>query len=287
MSDHQVEHLANLLERAVGSVVVTQDYSKQQIDVPTYRQKLRRHWDRHRPAFDLSHPRYYTPTLASGDLQERLFAHVNRELKQYVREDRVQTAAIVTVGGYGSGFTLADIVSRLIEIAIGRGHWQAACAFYQGVLEARADYRRIALLTGVRLDVEVPVRAGIRMIPLPHSTADLPSYFPHMSFIDSGDLMGQTLLVIDYTVQPTFADPDPLKLPEELFQRQQECSDLPLFDVHQFCDALSLANDGPIACVAEWTHVDPASPSGLTRAPRFSTRLRHVRGDLSWLPRVA
>ena len=257
MSDHQVERLANLLERAVGSVVVTHDYSKQQINVPTYRQKLRRHWDRHWPTLDLNHPTYYTPTLASGELQERLLGTVSRELDQHVREDRVQTAAIVTVGGYGPGFTLADIFSRLIEVAIGRGHWQAACAFYQVVHEARAAYRRIALLTGVRLDVEVPVRAGIRMIPLPRSTADLPSYFPYMSFIDSRDLLGKTLLVIDYTVQPTYADPDPLRLPEDLFQSQQECSDLPNFDVHQFCDALSLANDGPIACVAEWIHVNP------------------------------
>ena len=63
--------------------------------------------------------------------------------------------------------------------------------------------------------------------------------------------------MIDYTVQPTFADHDPLILPEDTFQRQQECSELPKFDIHQFCDALSLANDGPIACTAEWTHVDP------------------------------
>ena len=257
MSDHQVERLANLLERAVSSVVVTHDYSKQQIDVPTYRQKLLRHWDRHWPALDLSHPRFYTPTLASGELRERLLGTVNRELEQYVREGRVQTAAIVTVGGYGPGFTLADLVGRLVEVAIGRGHLHTARAFYRTIRETRITYRRIALLTGVRLDLEVPVRTGIRMIPLPNSTTDLPSYFPDMSLSDSRDLLSRTLLVIDYTVQPTFADPDPLILPEDTFQRQQECSELPKFDIHQFCDALSLANDGPIACTAEWTHVDP------------------------------
>ena len=35
MTDQQVQHLANLLERAIGSVVVTHDRSKQQIDIPT------------------------------------------------------------------------------------------------------------------------------------------------------------------------------------------------------------------------------------------------------------
>ena len=128
------------------------------------------------------------------------------------------------------------------------------------------------------------------MIPLPNSTTDLPSYFPDMSLSDSRDLLSRTLLVIDYTVQPTFADPDLLILPEDTFQRQQECSELPKFDIHQFCDALSLANDGPIACTAEWTHVDPDAifipqwpftgaemgyplaprPQGLSRPPRVA-----------------
>ena len=257
MNDPQVERLANLLEGAIGSVVVTHEYSKQQLDVPTYRQKLRRHWDRHWPALDLSHPKYYTFTLPSGELQEQLLATVNRDLEQYVRGNRVQTASIVTVGGYGPGITLADLVERLVEVAIARGHWQSAHAFYRGIRESSITCRRMALLTGVRLDLEVPVRPGIRMIPLPNNTADLPPYFPHMSFIDSGDLLGRVLIVVDYTVQPTFADPDSLSLPDDMFQLQQECSELPSFDIHQFCDALSLVCDGPIACVAEWTHVDP------------------------------
>ena len=257
MSDPQVEHLAGLLERAIGSVAVTNDYSNQRIDVPTYRRKLLVHWSRHWPDLNLNHASRYTPALASNELQNQLIEAVRVELGQHVREDRVQTAAIVTVGGYGPGFSLTDIVRRLIEVAIGRGHWHAARAFYRGIREASITYRWISLLTGVRLDIELPVRPGIRMIPLPRSTADLPSYFPHMSFIDSGDLLGRTLIVVDQTVQPTFADPDPLRLPEDMFQHQQECSELPNFDLHQFCDALSLANDGPIACVAEWTHVDP------------------------------
>ena len=279
MSDDQVESLANLLEHSINSVVVTHGHSKQQIDVPTYRRLLQRHWDRHWPDLDLNHPRYYTPVLDSGEMQQRLLAALNNDLDQYVRDGRVQTAAIVTVGGYGPGFTLADLVGRLLEVAIGRGSRHAACAFYQGISETHIAYRRMALLTGVRLDLEVPVRPGIRMVPLPSSTADLPSYFPHMSFMDSGDLLGRTLIVVDYTVQPTFADPAPLSLPEDVFQRQQECSELPDFDVHQFCDALSLANGGPIVCTAEWTHVDPdavfiprrpytGAEVGYPRAPR-------------------
>ena len=257
MIEHQVEELAGLLECAVRNVAVTHQYTNQRIDTSAHREMLRRYWDRHWPDTDLNHPRHYAATVASGELQEQLVAAVNRELAQYVREGRVQTAAIVTVGSYGGGFTLADLVSRLIEVAIGRGHLHAARTFYRGIREPRIIYRRIALLSGVRLELEVSVRPGIRMIPLPNSTADLPPYFPYMSHVDSRDLLGRTLIVIDYAVEPTFADPDPLSLPEDVFQSQQVCSELPDFDLHGFCDSLSLANDGPIACVSEWTHVDP------------------------------
>ena len=155
------------------------------------------------------------------------------------------------------GVTLDDLVGRLVEIAIGRSHRHVARTFYEDVRGADATYRHISLLVGVRLDHEVSVRPGIRMIPLPNDTATLPPYVPHMSFVDSGDLLERTLIVIDYIVQPIFADPDPLSLPENTFQRQQVCSELANFNVEQLCDALSLANGGSIECVADWTHVDP------------------------------
>ena len=257
MNTQRVQLLANLLERAIGSVVVTHDRSKQRIDLSTFRQKLLLHWNRHWPDLELNHPRHYTPTITSDELHEQLLATVSRELGQYVRDGGVQTAAIVTVGGYGPGFTLVALVGRLVEVAIGRGHWHAAAAFHEGVQGTDATYRHISLLTGVRLDHEVTIRSGIRMVPLPNSTSDLPAYFPHMPYMDSGDMLGRTLMVVDHTVRPIFADPDPLSRREDIFQCQQECSELPNFDVDQFCDALSLANNSSIECVAEWTHVDP------------------------------
>ena len=141
MTDQKVQLLANLLERAIGSVVVTHDRSKQRIDIPTYRQKLLSHWNRHWPDLGLNHPRHFTPTVTSDELHEQLLATVSRELEQHVRDGRVQTAAIVTVGGYGPGFTLADLVGRLVEVAIGRGHWHAARALYEGAQGADATYR--------------------------------------------------------------------------------------------------------------------------------------------------
>lgn len=257
MIDSHAVPLALMLERALVNAVITHTYTKQQIDVATYRQMLQLQWRRHWPALDLNHARHFTPTIASGELQDLLLATVKQALKHYVRDNRVQTAAIVLVGGDGSGFKLEDLVGRLLEVAIGRGPLRAANAFYQGVHGSPVSFRRIALLNGVKFDIEAPVRNGIRMITLPSSTSRLPPYFPDWSRMNTEDLLGQTILVVDYTVSQMFANPELMISYDELFRCEQVCSDFPDFDVRQFCDALSLVSDRPIAHVAEWTHVDP------------------------------
>lgn len=257
MIDSHVARLALILERAIREVVVTHTYTKQQIGIATYRQKLQRNWDLHWPEPDLGHSSYYRPTIANGEIRELLLATVKEALRTFVRNERIDTAAIAIVGGPGSGITLGALVDRLVEVAIGRGSHQAATAFFQAVHGYPITFRHMALLTGARLEAEVTVSHGIRMVKLPSSTSEVPSYFPDGSPLQSTDILGQTLLVIDYTVRSMFADPELQKPYDELFQHQQVCSELPDFDVHQFCEVLSLASDGPIACVAEWIHLDP------------------------------
>ncbi len=71
------------------------------------------------------------------------------------------------------------------------------------------------------------------------------------------DQIETVLVMVDHSVSPIFADPDPLRLPSDIFRQEQLCSDLPEFDVVEFCDALSLACDWTVECLSEWTHLDP------------------------------
>ena len=152
MTDQQVQLLANLLERAIGSVVVTHDRSKQRIDIPTYQQKLLSHWNRHWPDLDLNHPRHFTLTVTSDELHEQLARYSESRTGTARARRQSSNGCHCDCRGYGPGFTLVDLVRRLVEVAIGRGHWHAACALYQGAQGADATYRYIVLLTGVRLD---------------------------------------------------------------------------------------------------------------------------------------
>lgn len=69
--------------------------------------------------------------------------------------------------------------------------------------------------------------------------------------------MGCTLIVVEHSVRPVFGDPDSLRSLEDIFRREQLCAELPNFNIDQFCDALSLASNGSIERVSDWTHVDP------------------------------
>ena len=257
MSTDEVPRLADLLERAVANVVVTHDRTNQQLDVSTYRDKLQRHWSHHWPELDLNHPNQYTPAIVRPEIHEELLATARSALGENVREDRVQSAAIVAVGGYGPGFSLGDLVERLVIVAIGRGHEHVAAEFYRAVDGGAAVYRWIGLLLGVRVEHAIEVAPHIRIVPMPNSTGDLPAYFPHMSYMNPIDLLGCTLIVVEHSARPVFGDPDPLRFPEDIFRREQLCTELPNFNIDQFCDALSLASNGSVEAVSEWTHVDP------------------------------
>ena len=257
MSTDEVPRLADLLERAVANVVVTHDRTNQQLDVSTYRDKLQRHWSHHWPEPDLNHPNQYTPAIVRPEIHEELLATARSALGENVREDRVQTAAIVTVGVYGPGFSLGDLVERLVIVAIGRGHEHAAVEFYRAVDGGSAVYRWIGLLLGVRIEHAIEVAPHIRIVPMPNSTGDLPAYFPPMGFRNPINLMGCTLIVVEHSVRPVFGDPDSLRSLEDIFRREQLCAELPNFNIDQFCDALSLASNGSIERVSDWTHVDP------------------------------
>ena len=124
-----------------------------------------------------------------------------------VREDRVQSAAIVAVGGYGPGFSLGDLVERLVIVAIGRGHEHVAAEFYRAVDGGAAVYRWIGLLLGVRVEHAIEVAPRIRIVPMPNSTGGLPAYFPHMSYMNPIDLLGCTLIVVEHSARPVFGDP--------------------------------------------------------------------------------
>ena len=88
-----------------------------------------------------------------------------------------------------------------------------------------------------------------------------------MKDMDPEDLTGLTVITIGRSITPIYADPDPMNSPlENLFKHEQTCSDLPNFNVEQFCDALALACDGPVERTADWYLFEPDEIFSVNRA---------------------
>ena len=145
----------------------------------------------------------------------------------------------------------------LVVLALGKGPQQAARDFLSGIQKGVAEYKFIGLLTGIRLENEIEVRPGINLVPLPNSTRDLPPIFRKFRYLDPEEFLNGTIIVVNCTVSPVYADPESPVMPRDLFQRGQECTDLPDFDVGVFSDALSLTSDGAIEWVCLWRSINP------------------------------
>ena len=213
--------ISGLLAKAVARATITNQYTKKPVDISWFRGNLQLHWTRHLPDANTNHPRDFHVSIDDKVLMDQLMEALGLALERNTQDDRVQTATMGIVLGYGPGFEMAELAERLLIVAIGRGHQHAARNLFKGIQEGVAEYQVIRLLTGIHIDSEIEVRPGIRLVPLSSSTADLPPLFGYMGRIQTRDLLNQTMIVTDYTVSPVYTNPDSFVLPEEVFQRKQ------------------------------------------------------------------
>ena len=250
--------ISGLLEKAVAKATITNRYTKQTVDINWFRRSLRSTWTRHLPVADINHPTNFQVSIDDQAVMERLMGALELALKGKTQDNRVQTATWVTVLGYGPGFELEMLAKRLLVVAIGRGHQQATRNLMRGIQDGVAEYKVFGLLAGIRVDSEIEVRPGIRLVPLPSNSANLPPLLGSMGHNHDVDLLSGTVIVIDHTVSPVYKNPDDsISLPDDGFHRKQRCSELTAFDLENFCIALSLITNGAIECVHRWTFIEP------------------------------
>ena len=115
------------------------------------------------------------------------------------------------------------------------------------------------MLEGIKLESEIQVFEGIRLIPLPRSTSELPYYLrKHSHDVPKDFFSSKTLLVVDCSVSPIFHKPFEASTIEEyeeeeyedqqnrIFRAEIDSKDFPNlktddFPLNLLCQALSLA----------------------------------------------
>ena len=290
-----IEDLAVLLDQAVGatSVVYTWGNSPppQPMDVGEYRSLLQSFREGYNPAAR-EQARHFKPVVGDDAIRDRLLAVIRSHLGDCIRDDRLKSALHATLGGLHEGFTVDDLLSHWLDIAIARESKFAASAFLSGVSNP-VQYQQMALIRGLRVSRETVIAEGVRIVPQSGSLAALPPYLPSRlepdrlpSWTDLRlpDFIHSSILIADKLVSPAFIYPD-----EDLgsiippydagvFKYEHKSDESRDFHVGRFCEALSLAAGGgmTIQAPAHWLNLDDDHICkvgfAMTDAPAMSSR---------------
>ena len=242
MTEERKQELGQLLEEAMGSLVIRYGYrGPLSIPVDVYRGYLQERW-RYYGAdfFACSFSARFTPDITSETTRLKLLDFIREELVQYIKGDNI----LITACGietdstdksclYYHGVPWLDLyflIERLLEIAIDRGIDEAVSVFdRRSCPDGTHDFfHDVALLDGIKIETPVQVFEGVRLIPSP--SREISDEIGHELFgisystfsNQARSFFGKTLLVIDRPGFTIF-----WKTSEKAFQDGTDINELP------------------------------------------------------------
>lgn len=255
MNATKIKALERLLQQAMDSAVIIDSYRGSPIAIEAYLTLLRSH----RQSFDPNqrmHVEQFHPEIQDNSVREQLLEIIMTTLGRYIHNDMLQSAIIVT-GGALDGFKISELMNHLITIALSRGAKHAARSFYECAENPYVHMQFITVLEGIKIDHDIEISEGIRLVPIPNNANDFPPYIIMPYFHNYSDYYGRTLIIIDERVSPIFAHPSEMSMETSPFIRSNLNTAYRNFDVGEFCEALSLNTNHIVNYVAWWTYVNP------------------------------
>ncbi len=261
MTEERKQELRQLLQEAMENLEIRQRSSSHSqslsMDTHRYRSLLQQYWTSYSESA-LSIVRNYEPHIVSGGTKLKLLDFIRVEFAPFIDEDEILSASLFLIGGVSDGFpprfSLDYLLIQLLKITIAYGIEEASSTFDKCTKETQGSFQDIALLEGIKLASEIQVFDGIRLIPLPNSTSELPYYLRnHLHDVPKDFFSGKTLLVVDYSVSPIFHKPFRASTMQEyedqlnrIFRAEIDSKDFPNlrtddFPLNLLCQALSLA----------------------------------------------
>lgn len=271
MTEERKQELRELLSEAMKGLEIrprsTEKVQLPSIDVQGYKTLLEQDWISKSLNISPNVTRYKLH-IVNEVTKARLLDLTREEFAPFIHEDRIQSASyVIKQGGSNIGYPLGSLLEQLLKIAIVYGIERAVSDFDRCTENTHASFQYIALLEGIRLETEIQVFEGIRLVPLPRSTSELPHYLPDMAmfYTPVSFLLRKTLLIIDASVFPIFHKPFPDLFQEGFhedlipFKVQVKGGKFPKFKVDDFhnkiCQALSLGCNSPVRIPLEWRFV--------------------------------
>ena len=223
------------------------------VDVHNYRRQLQQRWTFYSES-PLAILWNYDPHIVSEAIKSKLIDFIKVEFASFIHEDKILSARHFLRGGLVGGSLLNELLDQLMKTAIARGIEEAVLVFDRGTEETHGLFQDLVLLEGIKLKTENQMFDGIRLVPLPDSTSELPYHLPSVSHSGPENFFSKkTLLVIDYLVSPIFHKPFQVSTIQEYedqmnstFRIKVNSKDFANFKIDDFplnllCQALSLA----------------------------------------------
>ena len=285
MNQERTQKLSQLLQAALETVVVRHISRDDALSLDKYREDLRSRRTSYRPGlFGLTLPRVY-PEIQDSAVKESLLEFIQEELGEYIHEGNIHSPTFA-----GDAFPghdpLEQLLWNLLRNSIAWGIDQTVLDFRRCVEARSGSFLRIALLEGVRVENKIQVYEGVRLVPLPSSPDEFPTYMPDSTIfgVTASAFTSETVLVMDYTVTPLFRKPLGGESPK--FQEELSSKEAPNFNLVRFCQALSLASNSAIQLGLQWEYFDEDEISMLSQTGGYRTFWGSLRPSFALLEYV-
>ena len=211
MTEERKQELRQLLEEAIHCFEVRPRSDSapnpRSIEICEYKALLRKRWESHSDE-SLRFLMGLEPYISSDVTRWRLLDIIREELAPFIQNDAILTPSHFLKGYFSEGFPIERLITQLLKFAIARDTEGAVAEMDRRLRINRGSFKYLALLEGIRLEKEIEVFDGVRLVPHSSVESERPSYMPNVSRSMPGDFFfGKTLLVIDCCVSPIFHKP--------------------------------------------------------------------------------
>ena len=258
------DQLSQLFRRTLPHIVISErGNSTISHSIPEHRALLLEIRNRRNPNLEF-YLGAFEIKIDNSELLSECRDFVSSLLAEHIHDNKIQLARFEIWGGPVSGFEIDDLIQKLLELAIVHEPDNAAQLFINATEDDQCEFKQYTLLGSISVETSMQVCDGVNLIALPGKREEMPTYLPH-SLLDPQleyQFIGGTLLSVDWTVKPRFMNPQLFVEGEEgpfdgdfPFVAEMRSSLSSVFNVHEFCNALSLVAKTAVFQSIAWKHL--------------------------------